>query len=199
MPVLQKNGCWRLAIAFPIRADTMAKHLLEQQESERLYFRKVQPSDFETWLPFYHDPESTQHWDGIPSDSIQACQEQFDRIFERYENLLGGMNALVLKESHVLIGLCGLLIQTVDGKEELEIGYSILPNYRQQGFAIEAAMACKKYAFDRQLAPSLISIIHINNRASQKVALKNGMQKTIQTNYKGNPVYIYRINVPQSL
>ncbi len=177
----------------------MTKYLLEQQESERLYFRKVLPSDFEAWLPFYHDPESTRHWNGIPIEPKRACQEQFDRIFERYEKQLGGMNALIFKESQEMVGLCGLLIQTVDEQQELEIGYSILTKYRQQGFAIEAAKACKNYAFERRLASSLISIIHINNVASQKVALKNGMHKTKQTIYKDNPVYIYSIAAPQSL
>ncbi|SNZ01841.1 GNAT family N-acetyltransferase [Flagellimonas pacifica] len=172
----------------------MPDYLLENQATERLLFRKILPSDFDAWLPFYHEPKSTQYWDGLPSDPVEACKIQFDRIFERYEEGTGGMNALILKETGQLIGICGLLIQIVDEIEELEIGYSVLPQYWQQGFGIEAAQKCKEFAFANDFVPSIISIIHIDNIPSQKVALKNGMHLDKTTTYKDNPVHIFRVN-----
>ena len=77
----------------------MSNYLLDKQESERLYYRKATPSDFEAWLPFFHDPDSTKYWEGIPQDPYSACHEQFERIFERYDAYLGGMNALISKSS----------------------------------------------------------------------------------------------------
>src|SRR5690606_4365610 len=159
----------------------MPNYLLEHQESERLLFRKLRPSDFGQWLPFYQNPKSTQYWKGLPSSPKEACKAQFDRVFERYENDLGGMNALILKTSGQLVGMCGLLVQTVDGVEELEIGYSILPRFWLQGFAFEAAEKCKHYAFREGFSNSLISIIHVDNVPSQKVASKNGMFLDITT------------------
>lgn len=172
----------------------MSNYLLENQTTERLLFRKILPSDFDTWLPFYHDPKSTEFWDGLPQDPIKACTDQFERIFERYEEGTGGMNALVLKETGQLVGICGLLVQTVDEIEELEIGYSVLPKFWQQGFAIEAAQKCKAFAFENNFTSSLISIIHVDNVPSQKVALKNGMHLDKTTSYKDNPVHIFRVN-----
>ncbi|MDO6517843.1 GNAT family N-acetyltransferase [Zobellia uliginosa] len=167
--------------------------LLEKETTERLLFRKVSPSDFETWLPFHQDKRSSEFWDGLPSDPKVACQQQFDRIFERYEKQLGGMNALISRSTEDFIGLCGLLKQTVDDIDELEIGYSILPKYWQQGYATEAARQCKTYATKHQLAPSLISIIHVDNLPSQKVALNNGMHLEKTTTYNTNPVHIFRV------
>ena len=172
----------------------MPKYLLNGETSERLNFRKIVPSDFETWLPFYHDPSSTEFWEGLPKDPKIACQAQFDRIFERYGNDSGGMNALILKDSENLVGICGLLVQEVDGITELEIGYSILPKYRKQGLALEAAKKCKQYAFDNRFASSLISIIHVDNIPSQKVAINNGMHLDKTTTYKDNPVHIFRVD-----
>ena len=145
-------------------------------------------------VALYHNPASTQFWEGLPKNPIVACQQQFDRTFERYDNDLGGMNALISKETHQLIGLCGLLVQSVDDAQELEIGYSVLPKYWRKGFAFEAAKKCKNFAKKNRLAKSLISIIHIDNIPSQKVALKNGMFLDKTTIYKANPVDIYRIN-----
>lgn len=172
----------------------MGKYLLTGERSERLFFRKIVPSDFDSWLPFYHNPKSTEFWDGLPEDPIVACQQQFDRIFERYDNDLGGMNALIDEATGKLIGICGLLVQVVDEMEELEIGYSILPQYWLKGYAIEAATKCKQFAFEHRFTPSLISIIHVDNIPSQKVAAKNGMYLDKTTIYKDNPVHIFRVN-----
>lgn len=171
----------------------MPNFLLENQESERLHFRKIVPEDYDLWLPFYKNPKSTQYWDGLPKKPEEACKEQFDTIFERYKKERGGMNALILKETNKLVGICGLLVQTVDGIKELEIGYSILPEYWRNGFAYEAAHKCKTFAFERNFSTSLISIIHIDNVLSQKVALKNRMKLEKTTVYKENSVHIFRV------
>ncbi|MGP1990848.1 GNAT family N-acetyltransferase [Zobellia laminariae] len=167
--------------------------LLKGEQTERLLFRKVLPSDFEAWLPFHKDKRSSEFWEGLPSDPKIACQEQFDRIFERYENNLGGMNALISKSTGEFIGLSGILKQTVDQIDELEIGYSILPNYWKQGYASEAAIKCKTYARQQQFTDSLISIIHVDNIPSQKVAINNGMYLDKTTTYHNNSVHIFRV------
>ena len=172
----------------------MPVHVLFNEESKRLLFKEVQPSDFETWLPFHEEPLSSQYWVGLPQDPKEACQQQFNRIFERYNDNLGGMNAPYLKSTNTLVGLCGLLIQEVDGKKELEIGYSILPKYWRQGFAFEAAQKCKQVAFAKEWTTSLISIIQIENIPSKKTALKNGMFLDFTTTYHNNTVHIFRIN-----
>ncbi len=169
--------------------------LLEGEQTSRLRFRKVNQTDFDNWLPFFQNPLSTRYWEGQKKTPRIACQEQFDTIFNRYDNNNGGMNALVHKTTQKLIGICGLLPQQVDGINELEIGYSILPNYWRKGYAFEAAEKCKYHAKQIKASKSLISIIHIDNMPSQKVALKNGMLLEKTTEYKLNPVHIFRIYI----
>ncbi len=173
----------------------MASYLLEGEETERLYFKKVLPSDFDAWLPFHQDKRSSQYWSGLPQDPETACKQQFDGIFERYQKGTGGMNALIHKQTNELVGLCGLLLQKVDGEMLWEIGYSILPKYWRQGYAAEAAKACKAYAKQKQVTHQLISIISTANIPSIKVAEKNGMQLSKCTFYKGNKVGIYTVHL----
>lgn len=171
----------------------MKSLLLTGQESERLRFRKLETSDFKTWLPFHKDPRSTEFWDGLPKNPHDACQHWFDKAFDRYDNKLGGMNVLIDKHTNEFIGQCGLLVQTIDGITEIEIGYSILPKHWKKGYATEAAQKCKAYAIEHNLAKSLISTIQIENLPSQKVAINNGMYLEKTTTYNENICHIFRI------
>lgn len=100
--------------------------------------------------------------------------------------------AVMEASSGELVGWCGLLVQDVDGRQELEVGYSMLPAHWRKGFATEAAKACMDEAFERGLATSIISIIQVDNVPSQRVAEKNGLQVDGQTTFHGHPVFIYR-------
>ncbi len=172
------------------------KYLLQEQETKRLYFRLLEKNDFDVWLNLFKAKDVALHLGfDVKLSEKELCQLWFDKVFERYKNDAGGMNALIDKKTNKLIGQCGLLIQTVENTERLEIGYSILPEYWNQGFASEASQKCKNYAFENNFSDALISIVHINNISSEKVALKNGMklEKKIDS-YKGIPVIVFKID-----
>ncbi len=170
------------------------KFLLHGQETKRLKFRKINPSDFNIWLKFYEDPKTSLYWVSEDRSPIIKCENWYSKQKYRYNNDYGGMNVLIEKSSGEIIGHSGILVQMVDGKEELEIAYSLLPEFWNQGYAIEAAAKCKDFAFENDFSQSLISIISLSNIPSQKVALKNGMRITQSTSYNGNKVNIFRIN-----
>jgi RimJ/RimL family protein N-acetyltransferase len=169
------------------------KYLLNNQGTERLHFRNILDSDFDVWLEFFRDPKTHQHWSPLQNPPEVECEKWYEKQNWRYENNMGGMNALIEKQSGKLVGHCGLLVQTVDDISELEIGYSLLPEFWQRGFASEAARKCRDFAFANELALSLISIISRTNIPSQKVAMNNGMHQEKSTVYHGNEVFIYRI------
>ena len=169
------------------------KYLLENEETERLIFRKIQRSDFDHWLEFFNDPASFHYWMAELKVPKIECENWYEKQFNRYETERGGMNALIEKQSGALIGHAGLLAQTVDDVVELEIAYSLLPNGRNKGYATEAARKCMDIAFENNYASSLISIISNSNTPSANVALKNGMKADKQTMYNHNAVTIFRI------
>ena len=151
-------------------------YLLTNQETERLKFRLLTTDDFDAWVPLFEANDVAKFLEMDPKLSPrELCQKWFEKSFHRQENDLGGMNVLIDKATNQLVGQCGLLIQTVENTERLEIGYAILPQYWGKGYASEAAAKCKNFAFENNLTESLISQVHVDNMASEKVALKNGM------------------------
>ncbi len=169
------------------------KYLLTNQASKRLTYRSLLVSDYDKWLTFHQDPNTSRFWKPAYSSPEKECIQWFKNQFNRYANDLGGMNAMIEKETSQLVGFCGLLVQKVDGIEELEIGYSLLPEFWGKGYASEGAQKCKKFAFENEFVESLISIISLENIPSQKVATRNGMTLEKRTSYHDNPVYIFRI------
>lgn len=73
------------------------------------------------------------------------------------------------------LGDCGLTWQEVNGRPELEVGYHMRGEVHGQGFATEAARACRDFARDELRAERLVAIIHPDNIASRRVAEKVGM------------------------
>src|SRR5436190_836071 len=116
--------------------ETTFKYSLEGQETDRLIFRKLVESDFDSWLEFCKDDESIKYISLLSNlnEPRERCNAWFERVFNRYENGLGGMNVLIDKASNEFIGQCGLLIHVVDKMEELEIGYSLMPAHRGKGY-----------------------------------------------------------------
>jgi len=156
--------------------------LLEDLETERLRFRKLSWDDFDDWQALFISDEVAEFLGMDPELSQQELtQKWFDKTFNRYENNLGSMMVLVDKKLNRIIGQCGLLIQTIEGENRLEVGYSILPEFWRKGYAFEAANACLNHAFEQKWVEGLISQIVPENIGSEKVAKKNGMtlEKTI--------------------
>lgn len=163
-------------------------YLLTGQKSARLSFRLLLESDYEAWLPFFKG-ENVAKFLLLDSKLSQTelCDKWFEKAMMRYDKNLGGMNVLTDKKTGEFIGQCGLLIQDIEGVEYLEIGYSILPKFWGQGYATEAAIKCKEFAFENNYRDELISIIHKENIGSRKVAINNGMS-LFRNNLKGKNI-----------
>lgn len=166
---------------------------LANSSTNRLTIRPVTSGDITAWAEFFENNDGLRFFNFDETESPdQKSRLWIEKQLWRYESNLFGLMALVETKTGALVGQGGLLVQEVDGKQETEIGYHVLPKYQGLGYATEAAQFFKQFAFDNNLADSVISIIHIHNIRSQKVAEKNGMRRTLQTEFQQQPVYIYR-------
>ena len=104
-----------------------------------------------------------------------------------------GSFAIILRETSQLIGICGISIQELNGTAHYELGYRFAKRYWGNGFASEAAMACKDFAFQSLKLKELISIIDPVNTASIRVAEKIGMTHEKDASFHGISVKVYSI------
>ncbi|GHU43782.1 acetyltransferase [Clostridia bacterium] len=114
-----------------------------------------------------------------------------DKQFTRYKTDGFGLWAVILKETSEMIGQCGLTKQDVDGKHVIEIGYLFQRMFWHKGYAVEAAIGCKKYAFETLKLNEVYSIIRDTNFTSMNVAIRNGM--TVRRRYTK---HYYDVDMP---
>ena len=153
-------------------------------ETKRLILREMTQDDFSSLALILQDSEVMKAYEHPFSN--QEVQDWLDKQLKRYLEDGFGLWAVINKEDNELIGQCGLTYQTVNELQVVEIGYLFQKAYWHQGYAIEAARACKEYAF-KQGIDEVYSIIRDNNIPSQKVAERNGLtyKYSINKHYYG--------------
>ena len=142
-------------------------------ETKRLYLREMQQSDCSELYKILQDEEVMYAYEGAFNNN--EVQEWLDKQIKNYKNYGFGLWAVILKDTEEFIGQCGLTMQDFNNKQVLEIGYLFQKAFWHKGYAVEAAIACKDYAFDKLNAEEVFSIIRDNNVPSQNVAKRNGM------------------------
>ena len=170
-------------------------------ETERLILREMIQADFPLLCKHLQDAEVMYAYEHAYSDT--EVQEGIDKQFQRYKEDGFGVWAVILKDNGALIGQCGLSMQPFADREVLEIGYIFQKAYWHKGYATEAAIACKEYAFDVLNADEVFSIIRDTNIASQNVAKRIGMTiadmtDTFVKHYQGIELLNYLFSVKRS-
>jgi RimJ/RimL family protein N-acetyltransferase len=145
--------------------------------TDRLIFRPYNDDDFEFLMSLLSDPEVVRFiGNGKTRDEIGG-KKFLQWIYSTYE--FGedmGLMVLVSKEDNTLIGHAGLVPQTIDGVEEIEIGYWISRKYWGKGYATESAKALLEYGKNQLDIKRFIALIQPDNISSQKVAKRVGME-----------------------
>ena len=144
-------------------------------ETERLILRRQVIEDLDALWVLYCDPEITRYIPDAPK-SFEEAREELEWHMNghpKYPEL--GLWATIHKESGRFIGRCGLLPWTIDGREEVEVAYTIAREFWGHGLGTEAARAIVTHGFEHLHFTRLICLIEPDNRQSVNVAQKIGM------------------------
>lgn len=142
-------------------------------ETERLFLREMTIDDFDSLYAVLADPEIMQHYPY--SFDEERVRSWIERNMKRYTDDGFGLWAVCLKDTGEMIGDCGLTLQNIDGQMLPEIGYHIRKDQQRKGYAKEAAMAVRDWAFGNTEYPALYSYCKYTNVGSFKTAESIGM------------------------
>ena len=104
------------------------------------------------------------------------------------------MWAVERRDSGEFVGRVGL--HNPEGWPDLELGWMLLPKHQHQGYATEAGRAALEFAFSRVKAPRAISLIRIENNASERVARRLGARQATTIDFLGGATLVYIYHPP---
>ncbi len=142
-------------------------------ETKRLYMREMTLDDFDALYAVLADSDIMQHYPYTFDE--QRVKNWILKNIERYEIFGFGLWAVCQKQDNKMIGDCGLTMQNINGVIKPEIGYHIAKAYQRQGYAKEAAGACRDWTFQNTPFGKIYSYMRAENIASIATAKSIGM------------------------
>jgi len=144
-------------------------------QTPRLLLRHPQAQDLDALAALYGDTELRKYFPDGTLTRAETAQELawFRHGHPRRPEL--GLWTTVERSTGALLGRCGLLPWTIEGRDEVELAYLIDKARWGEGFATEAAQAIVQHAGQELGLHRLICLIAPGNVASMRVARKVGM------------------------
>jgi RimJ/RimL family protein N-acetyltransferase len=148
---------------------------LEILRTPRLRLRWFTPADADFLRRLLNDPGWLAN---IGERNVRTRRQALAWIAARHTAVYGrlgfGFWAVERLEDGATMGMCGLVQR--DSLLEPDVGYALLPAYRGQGYAREAAQACLAYALDVLGMPEVWGITGPTNAGSAAVLTGIGLR-----------------------
>ena len=161
-------------------------------ETERLSLRKFTVDDAEFILTLLNEPAFLRY---IGDKKVRNLEDARQYILTgpvaSYERYGFGLLLVELKESHTPVGMCGLL-----KREQLpdpDIGFALLSDFWNKGFAFEAAAAVLQDAVQRLKLERIVAITSLDNDASIGLLQRLGFsfEKIVQMSPEGEQLKLF--------
>jgi len=146
-------------------------------QTARLLVRRFQDGDLATFVQYRNDPEVARYqgWDSIPEARAAA-------IIQEQQEIEPGVPgqwfqfAIELKETHQLVGDCGLSVLVQDARQA-QLGITLARAHQGQGLATEAVNAVLDYAFINLDLHRVIATVDVENVRSAALMERVGLRR----------------------
>lgn len=156
-------------------------------ETERLLLRRFRPEDAEPLAEAFADPEVMRYIGDGSTGDLEDARAWLRRSEQRWEESGWGHLAVERRDDGCVLGRVGFLVwnratwdrgilSELGALAEVELGWILSRRHWGRGYATEAAVACRDWAFGAGGRRRLISIIQPSNLRSIGVAERLGAQ-----------------------
>jgi RimJ/RimL family protein N-acetyltransferase len=153
-------------------------------ETERLLLRLPEPQDMDGFAEVFGDPEVVTFLGMEPQTRVDQVAG-IARMLRHWQRYGVGLFSVVRRTDERLLGRVGFLMwdperwvsamrYDLEGELETEVGWTLGRAYWGEGYATEAALACRDWAVGELGLKRLVSVIAPDNAASIRVAEKLG-------------------------
>jgi RimJ/RimL family protein N-acetyltransferase len=144
-------------------------------ETDRLRLQPLTPDDAEFILKLLNEPSFIQN---VGDKGVRTLAEARSYIMDgpmaSYEKFGFGLLLLVIRETNLPVGICGLLKR--ETLEDVDIGYALLPEFWSRGYALEATLAVMSHARKNLGLKRILAITTAHNQSSIRLLGKVGFQ-----------------------
>lgn len=160
--------------------------------TERLNLRKMVREDAKFLQEIFLDPVAMKYYPSTKDE--KQTLDWIDWTLKNYVNY--GVGLWIVEDKHTgeFLGQCGIVPQEVDGEVVMEIGYLFAKRVWGNGYATEAASACKQFGFEQLKLSKIVSLPDVNNIPSTKVAERIGMKVEKTIHKWGKDVFVYSVS-----
>lgn len=162
--------------------------------SERLILRPFLPQDEAAVIRFLTSPDFMVY---SPSGALTeaSAKIRFNELRESYRQFGFGKFAVLLRDSEILLGYCGVEQCEIDGAVQIELGLRLHPTYRGKGYATEAGRAFLGWYHSNDQKP-FIAFTEPSNKPSIRVLEKLGFAQVKLSSFMQMSVILFHRVTP---
>lgn len=180
------------SLANPRRCRPPAAAVLD---TSRLHLREMGTGDLDFMASLLAHPEVMRYYPACCTR--EESEDWLRRQQERYARYGFGFWLAIEKATGRPVGQAGILMQDVEGRQEICLGYMLDRGFWGLGLATEAAAASCDYVFDTLGEAELLCLVRPENQPSQAVARRLGMALRGRTQYIGFPHLVFALGRDQ--
>ena len=140
--------------------------------TERMVLRRYRPDDAESLYRYFgSDPAMVKYSGWNPYATLEMAEETVQRFIRSYED--EHTYSWVMDFEDVLIGTIGAYDYI---PEQIEVGFSVQPDWQGRGYATEALQKVLEYLTKNEGIPCVTAWCAAENEGSRRVLEKAGMQ-----------------------
>ncbi|MGT2435334.1 GNAT family N-acetyltransferase [Bradyrhizobium betae] len=163
---------------------------MDHFSTTRLTAERLNESHLADLVALHLDPEVSRYLGGVRAPEVTTTYLATNMAHWDQH----GFGLWVLRTNDgAFAGRAGIRHILVDDIDEMEIAYAFRHEFWGQGLASEVAIALTDIGLSHHELPSLVGLVHVDNRASRRVLEKANyvLEKSMKS--RGEDVVIYRI------
>ena len=175
---------------------------IELFSTERLIAEKIKVNDLDKFISMHTNPKVMEILGGLRT--AEQSQEDLDWNLRQWKENGFGLWMFYLKDAvpcedtgstskKIWVGRGGLRRIEVDGHEEIEVAYALIPEFLNKGLATEITKTCTEIAFEVLRLNNIVCFTLKTNKISQRVMEKVGFQYERDIIHADLPHVLYRM------